>query len=86
MEHEITPARYKIICRFRDGIYTEELLCNDAPRTAPYSPLEEDALRLLHCFSPEVHLRAMCQREPDSVLVFRTDAVQLGTFGELVRV
>ncbi len=78
------PARYKIICRVTDGRYTEELRCDDLPRTAPYSPEEENALRLLHAFSPESRTRALCQQTPDGVLVFRTDAAQMGEFEQLL--
>lgn len=84
MKQAINPAKYKIICRLRDGKYTEELRTNSTPRTTPYAPEEEDAFRLLHSFSPEAHLRALCRREPNSVLVFRTDAVQMGEFEELI--
>lgn len=88
LEQTIQPAqtvpRYKIICRMTDGRYTEELRCDDMPRTAPYSPEEENALRLLHTFSPEARTRALCQQTPDGVLVFRTDAVQMGEFEQIL--
>lgn len=79
-----TTARYKIICRLTDGHYSEELRCEDSPRTSPFSPEETRAFELLHSFSPEAHLRSLCKREPSSVLVFRTDAVQIAEFEALL--
>lgn len=76
-EQNRSPAKYKIICRVQNGRYTEELRCNDQPRTAPYTEEENWALKLLHSFSPEQRTRVLCQQMPDAVLVFRTDAVQL---------
>ncbi|MCR5718510.1 MAG: hypothetical protein K6F80_05695 [Oscillospiraceae bacterium] len=76
-EKEQTVTKYKIICRIQDGRYTEELRCNDNPRTAPYTSEEERAFALLHSFSPEQRTRQLCREVPGSVLVFRTDAVQL---------
>jgi hypothetical protein len=82
MEIEQRPSvpRYKIICRLRDGQYTEELRSDDVPRTAPFSAEEERAFLLLHSFSPETLTRSLCEKEPDGVVVFRTDAVQMAEF------
>lgn len=77
-------TRYKIICRLTDGHYTEELRCEDCPRTAPFSPEEQRAFDWLHRFSPETRLRELCRRDPSSVLVFRTDAAQIAAFGQLL--
>ena len=83
-EQRPAPDRYKIICRVKDGQYSEELRCNDVTRTAPYTPEETRALDLLHRFSPEMRTRALCKEAPDSVLVFRTDAMQLAEFETLL--
>ncbi len=78
------PTRFKIICRLQNGSYTEELRCGDTIRTAPFSPEEENAFRLLHTFSPEARTRALCESHPDGVLVFRTDDTQMGEFQTLL--
>lgn len=78
------PDAYKIICRVSGGQYTEELRRNNVPRTAPFTPEENRAFDLLHRFSPEERIRALCRETPDSVLVFRTDAVQLAEFETLL--
>ncbi len=83
-EANTVPVKYKIICRLHDGTYTEELRCDDAPRSAPYTPEEENAFRLLHSFSPEQLTRTLCEKAPDGVVVFRTDAVQMGEFEGLL--
>ena len=86
METEQRPdvPKYKIICRLRDGQYTEELRCNDVTRTAPFSEEEERTFLLLHSFSPEMLTRQLCERAPDGVVVFRTDAVQMAEFDQLL--
>ena len=77
-------TKFKIICRLTNGSYTEELRRDDVPRTAPYTPEEAQAFRLLHSFSPEQLTRQLCTQTPDGVLVFRTDAVQMGEFDALL--
>ena len=83
-ESETAPVKFKIICRVQDGQYSEELRCNDMTRKPPYSDEESRALTLLHSFSPEQRTRALCKEKPDSVLVFRTDAVQMAEFASLL--
>ena len=83
-EQKPAPDKFKIICRVQNGQYSEELRCNDMPRTAPFTPEEKRALELLHRFSPEERTRALCRETPDAVLVFRTDAMQLAEFDTLL--
>ena len=82
-EQKPAPTKLKIICRVQNGTYTEELRCNDVARTAPFSEEETRAFTLLHSFSPEARTRALCQEAPGSVLVFRTDAMQMAEFETL---
>lgn len=83
-EQKTPVPKYKIICRLRDGQYTEELRCNDVTRTAPFSEEEERAFLLLHSFSPEALTRELCGKTPDGVVVFRTDAVQMAEFDAIL--
>lgn len=76
-----TP-KIKIIGRIQNNAYHEQLLTDEA------APAEcgELAKRLLQTFAPAALARELSQTYgKDSVLVFRTDAVQMEEFRSLLK-
>ncbi|MBR3630312.1 MAG: hypothetical protein IKN55_07570 [Oscillospiraceae bacterium] len=76
-EQEAAP-KLKIICRLQEGRYSEQLVA-EVPDGA------DDAMALLHAFSPESLTRNLTEACGDgSVVVFRTDTRQMEEFRALL--